>query len=331
MPRLLPLLCCLVAAPALAGVNTTLFDDGQWRVIGAPAGPDPIAVTRDGAPLGDFSALVFSYDLGLGFVPVLSLAADGTLEPRLPPPGEPGATAVLGRYFECDGPLTAPLRFAALDLPEKANSDALKLGGTLSNFDSLVSDKLKLWVVQPNANRVRVELRYKLRATRDLCVDPDRRDTQEEFRIVELQSRYLSPAAHLNDLTRYTKGTDLDCDVFGDCDFDRTSFCAALENTTGYVIDSPNRLRDRDVELFHTSNVPGATPSLAIEMFAPHPRAVKPQGFVTQSADPGAMNVAFWADWADVKREHHVGKTVGSFSFALEATPPRNPSCDRRQ
>jgi hypothetical protein len=32
-----------------------------------------------------------------------------------------------------------------------------------------------------------------------------------------------------------------------------------------------------------------------------------------------------------VKREHENGKTVGSFRFTLEAEPPRNPSCDRRQ
>ena len=139
---------------------------------------------------------------------------------------------------------------------------------------------------------MRVEFQYKLRATRDLCVDPERHDTQEEFRIVELHTRYLSPAAHLSDLTRYVKAIDLDCDSFGDCDFDRRSFCAPLENATGYVIDSPNKLHGRQVELFHTANTPGATPSLTIEMHRPNPHSVKPQGFVTESADPDARNVS---------------------------------------
>jgi hypothetical protein len=327
--RLLPLLCWLLAAPALAGGGTTLFDDGEWRAVGVGAGT--MAVIGNGAQ-GDFAALEFSYDLGAGFVPVLRLLDDGTIEPRLPPPGEPGATAVLGRYFECDGGLTGPLRFVSLELPEKAKgSGLLELTGTLSNFDSLVSDKLKIRLPRPKADRVRVELQYKLRATRDLCVDPERHDTQEEFRIVELRTRFLSPAAHQSDLTRYVKAIDLDCDLFGDCDFDRRSFCAALENVTGYVIDAPNKLRDREIGLFHTSNAPDPTPTLVIEMQKPHPGAVKPQGFVTQSADPNARNVAFWADWGDVKREHRNGKTVGSFRFTLEAEPPRNPSCDRRQ
>jgi hypothetical protein len=326
--RLLPLLCWLLAAPALAGGGATLFDDGEWRAVGMGAGS--MAVIGPGGQ-GDFAALELSYDLGMGFVPVLRLLDDGTIEPTLPPPGEPGATAVLGRYFECDAGLTDPLRFVFLALPEKAKGGRLELTGTLSNLDSLVSDKLKIDLQQPKADRVRVELRYKLRATRDLCVDPERRDTQEEFRIVELHTRFLSPAEHLSDLTRYVKAIDLDCDTFGDCDFDRRSYCAALENVTGYVIESPNRLRGREIGLFHTSNAPGPTPTLTIEMQKPNPHAVKPQGFVVQSADPGARNVTFWADWADAKRDYKNGKTLGSFRFALEAEPPRNPSCDRRQ
>jgi hypothetical protein len=329
--RLLFAVCALLAAPAFA--DTTLFDDGAWRVIGVDVGaePEPIAVTRDDAALGDFSALEFWYDLGAGFVPVLTLAAGGTIEPTLPPPGVPGATAVLARYFECDAGLTEPLRFASLELPEKAQGGDLRLRGTLSNLDSLVSDKLKLTVRKPRAELVRVELDYKLRATRDLCVDPERRDTQEEFRIVELQSRYLSPGAHLNDLARYTKGVDFDCDLFGDCDFERISLCAPLENVTGYVIDSPNRMRDRDIELFHTTDVPDETPTLSIEMSAPGPRAVKPQGFVTQSGDPDARNVALWADWVGAKRDYRSGKTVARFAFVLEAREPRAPGCDRVQ
>jgi hypothetical protein len=158
-----------------------------------------------------------------------------------------------------------PLRRLA-QLPEKTKGGGrLELTGTLSNFDSLVSDKLKLSLPPPKADRVRVELRYKLRATRDLCVDPERRDTQEEFRIVELRTRFLSPAAHQSDLTRYVKAIDLDCDLFGDCEFDRRSFCAALENVTGYVIDSPNAARP---EPFHTSNTPDSAPTLTIEMQA---------------------------------------------------------------
>jgi hypothetical protein len=330
--RALPLLLCLLAAPAFAGAGTTLLDEGPWRVIGQPAGaePQPIAVTRAAAALGDFAALEVQHDLGAGFVRILVLEANGVLAPSLPPPAEPGAVAVLARYFECDGGLTDPLRFAALELPERAKPGVLALRGTLSNFDSLVSEKLKLDVHAPEAERTRVELSYRLRATRDFCVDPMRRETDEEFRIVELQSSFLSPAAHWNDLVRYTKSTDLDCDGL-DCDFERVSLCAPLANVTGYVIDDPNRLRDRDIELFHTSPVPDPTPTLAISMQSPGPGAVKPQGFVVESDDPEERNVALWADWVEVKREHRSGKRVGRFAFTLEASAPRVPGCDRTQ
>jgi hypothetical protein len=327
MQRWLPLLLCVLAAPAFGGVGATLLDEAGWRAIGLDAGaePRPIAVTRDGAALGDFAALELWHDPGTGFARVLVLDADGTLAPSLPPPAEPGATAVLGRYFECDGGLTDPLRFAALDLPARAKAGTLVLRGTLSNFDSLVSEKLRLEVQVPSAERVRAVLSYRLRATRDFCVDPERRETEEEFRIVELHSRWVSPADHWNDLVRYTKSTDVDCDSFGDCDVERVSLCAALE-ASGYVIDDPNRLRDRDIELFHTTSLPDPTPTLAISIQAPGPRDVKPQGFLEADGD-----VAVWADWADVRREHHAGQRVGRFAFALEASAPRVPGCDRVQ
>jgi hypothetical protein len=322
--------------PALAGVSTTLFQDERWRIEGVDPGaePVPIEVTRKKVALGNFSALDFFFDRGAGFVHFLTLRADGSIEPRLPEAGLPGATAVLGRYFECGGGLTDPLRFLSLDLPKsskRGNDGYLKLRGTLSNLDSLMGDKLKLYVLAPKDDRVRLEMLYRLRATRDFCVDPARRDTEEEFRIVELQSNYLSPMQHLSDLARYVKAIDVDCNFFGDCSLDRTSQCAPLQNQTGYVIDAPKRLRDREIQLFHTSDLPGETPSLIVEMYAPSPRAVKPQGYVTASADPLERNVALWADWVDVKREHKDGKKVGWFAFALEAEAPRNPGCDRTQ
>jgi hypothetical protein len=331
--RALPLLVCLLAAPAFAGAGTTLFDDGRWRVVGLAAGaePLPIALTRDDVALGSFSALEVSYDLGTGFTRVLSLLADGRLEPTLPPPGEAGAVAVLGRYFECDGGLTGPLRIAAIELPERAKEDVLPLRGTLSNFDSLISEKLRIDVQEPREDLVRIALSYRLRATRDFCVDRERRETQEEFRIVELRSSYVSPAAHSSDLVRYVRRLELDCDPFDDCDVDRITFCVPLANETGYVIDDPKRLHHRDLELFHTSTLPDATPTLAVVMRTPSPGSVRPQGFVTASADPAARNVALWADWVESKREYRAGRTVGRVSLALEASPPRVPGCNRTQ
>jgi hypothetical protein len=77
MRILVALLCWLLAGPAWADI--TLFDDGDWRVIGVDAGaePLPIAVTKKDEPLGSFAALRFFYALDAGFVPVLTLYASG--------------------------------------------------------------------------------------------------------------------------------------------------------------------------------------------------------------------------------------------------------------
>ena len=324
------LLCSLLAGSALA--DTTLFDDGRWRVVGVDVGaePEPIAVTRQDMQLGSFAALRFFYALDAGFVPVLSLYAGGTLEPVLPPPGVPGASAVLARYSDCDVGLTPPLRFVALELPKKAGRGRFDLRGTLSNNDSLESEKLRLRLLAPKPKRVRVELRYRLVATRDFCVDHEQSEATDEFRAVELVTQYLSSQQQLSDLTRYVRDLELDCGVF-DCDVEKVWFCAALENVTGPVINSPKRLQGRDLDLLHTTSAPEPTPSLRVELRSPHPHSFKPQGAATASDDPAARNVSFWADWVDVKHEYHDGKRLGTFEFALEAESPRSRDCNRRQ
>ena len=329
MKRLVALLCCALASPALA--DTTLFDDGLWRVIGveASAEPLPIAVTQHGTPLGSFATLRFGYALDGDFAPVLALFAGGALEPSLPPPGVPGATALLARYSDCDVGLTPPLRFVTLDLPKKAKRGRFDLRGTLSNGDSLESEKLRIRLRAPKPDQVRVELRYRLVATRDFCVDRALQEATDEFRAVELVTQYLSPQQHLSDLTRYVKDVELDCDL--DCDLEKVWFCAALANETGPVIDTPKRLQDRELELLHTTSAPEPTPSLSVELRSPHPQAFKPQGSATESSDPAARNVSFWADWMGVRHQNRAGQRVGSFRFALEAQAPGGRSCDRRQ
>jgi hypothetical protein len=329
--RFLPVLLLLgLALPARA--DEILFDDGRWQVVGvdASAEPEPILVTRDGAPLGAFAALRVLYDVGAGFVPVVTLYAGGAIEPTLPPPGVPGATALLGRYADCDVGLTAPLRFTALELPAQAPASRLELRCALSNGDSLASEKLRIRVLAPTAERTRVELRYRLVAQRDLCVDASQHEATDEFRAVELLTQYLSSTQQLSDSTRYVKAVDLDCDVF-DCDLDKEWFCADLANTTGPVLDNPRRLEGRPLQLVHTTDSPAATPTLSLEARSPHFHQLKPQGSVTESSDPLARNVSFWADWVGVKRQYRAGQRVGRWHFALEALPPERRSCDHRQ
>jgi hypothetical protein len=323
------LLGCALAAPAAAQV--TLLDDGRWRVTGvADAGAPQVAVSVDDVPSGAFAALRFEYAGDSGLDEVLVLGGDGKIEPSLPG-GVPGATATLGSYWDCERGLVGPLRFVSLELPARSKkSGRLDLRGELSNLDSLRSEKLKIRIREPKPSLLRLEFRYRLRATRELCIDLERRDTFEEFRVVELGASFLGPAVHTNDLTRYVKDLRFECD-FLDCDVEKVTFCAPLVNQDGYVIDNPKRLDDEVLSLFHTSNVPAPTPTLELELRSPHPHDLKPQGFVTASSDPAQRNVAFWADWVEVRRRYAEGRKLANFKFALEAEPPRNPGCDRSQ
>ena len=323
------MLCCALAAPAAA--QGTLLEDGRWRVSGVvDSGAPQIVTSVDGLASGAFAALRFAYADGTTFHEVLVLHGDGTLEPALPG-GVPGASASLGSYWDCERGLLGPLRFVAIDLPARSRkSGVLDLGGLLSNLDSLESEKLWIRIRPPKPERLRLELRYRLRATRELCIDRVRRDTEEEFHVVELAASYLGPGVNTNDLTRYVKDVRLDCDGF-DCDLDKRTFCAPLSNETGYVIDKPHRLESRVLSLFHTSDAPAPTPTLELELRAPNPHNLKPQGFVTESSDPAERNVAFWADWVEVRSRYAAGRKLASFRFALEAELPRSPSCDRVQ
>jgi hypothetical protein len=323
------LACWALGAPAAAQV--TLLDDGRWRIVGEPDASAPqIAVSVDDAPAGAFAALRLEYATDLAFDEVLVLRGDGRIEPALPG-GATGASASLGSYWDCERGLVGPLRFVSLELPSRSRkSGQLELRGELSNLDSLRSEKLRLRIRPPKPQRLRLELRYRLMATRDLCIDPVARDTQEEFRVVELAANFLGPGEHTNDLARYVKDLRLDCDFF-ECEIDRVTFCAPLVNETGYVIDRPRRLETRVLTLFHTSDAPAPTPSLELELRAPSPHNVKPQGFVTASSDPAGRNVAFWADWVEVDGRYRAGRKLASFHFALEAEPPRRPDCDRVQ
>jgi hypothetical protein len=323
------LLCSALAAPAAAQV--TLLDDGRWRVTGvADAAAPQIAVSVDEVSAGSFAELRFAFSDGGGFDEVLVLRGDGALTPALPG-GPPGASASFGSYWDCEAGLVGPLRFVSLELPARSKkSGVLDLRGELSNLDSLVSEKLKLRIRKPKPDKTRLELRYRLRTTRELCIDKARQDTAEEFHIVEFDANFLGPNVHSNDLTRYVKDLRFECDGL-DCDVDRVSFCAPLVNQTGYVLDNPQRFEDERMWLFHTSDAPAATPTLLLELRKPSFRHAKPQGHVTESFDPTARNVQFWADWVKVNGQYGAGKKLSNFRFALEAEPPRDPSCDRTQ
>ena len=64
-------------------------------------------------------------------------------------------------------------------------------------------------------------------------------------------------------------------------------------------------------------------------MRKPHPRTIKPQGFVTETSDPSEHNVDVWADWVEIRGRTGADRKLGNFRFDLDVLPPREPGCDR--
>jgi len=321
----------LVAAwPALA--DTNLFDNGTWSVIGVE-GSDPaahqIAVTVDKQPAGAYSELVLQFNFaGIGPTPTCQISGEGPIRMLLPAPSVPGGVFYLSSYWECGLGLIRPVAITELSFQTKGNAKSpLKVTGQLSNFDSLASSKLKLEFFPAETNRVQADLRYQLRATRDICVDLSGHDNQDEFRVASMAANYLSAASNQNDLVRYTRIQSKNCDPWTGCHTSRGTFCADLLNESGYLYPTSHRLGGPTLSLFHTQPVPAATPTLAVDFLSPH--GFKPQAFIAPVSDDVTPNVLVWANWLKVKDKYRSRHKLSSFHVVLTARDPDKPACDQ--
>ncbi|HUK82976.1 MAG TPA: hypothetical protein VLZ12_10135 [Verrucomicrobiae bacterium] len=325
---------CL-AISFIGRADTNLYDDGTWFVDGATdPGPNPsdIVVTMDGATIGVFSEMKLYFNVpNVGTAQVFSIKGNGTLQPSLPPPGEPGGVFQMAGYWDCEQGLIPAVVIQEIALPSKGSKKGLlQMSGQISNLNSMQADDLTLKFYPVETDSVRVRVSYQLKATRDFCVDQTKDDTQEEFYAVTMLSNYLSSEANENNQVRYVKIKDKICSGF-DCVTKKKSFCADLINQDGYIINTPRRLGKPDMFLMHTSPVPRNTPTLMVSFRAPSKRSIKPQGYVTASTDPAAQNVSFWGNWVDVKHQYKARHKVGRFRFTLEIEPPQERNCDREQ
>jgi hypothetical protein len=327
----------LVLSGALPGyADTNLFSDGTWIVDGATdPGPNPseINVVTNALPAGAFSELKFYCNIDdTNLVQVFSIKGNGTFQPTLPPPGETGGAYTIGSYWDCDQGFIGSMAVTELALGGKPKGNGrLQVQGKLSNRNSMQSDDLTL-VFQPvETNSVRVDVSYKLIATRDFCVDRANEDAEDEFRVVSMQANYLSPETNDNDLVRYQKVVEKVCIGF-DCSVTKKhSYCVAITNGMGYVINNPRQLADRDVSFFHTQTTPRNTPTLQVSFRSPAKRSMKLQGFVSQTSDPSEPNVQLWGNWMGVRGHYNGGQKIGNFRYTLKAEAPRLPNCDRVQ
>lgn len=327
------------AAVAILGVafasstlaDTTIYDDGTWRVVGADdLGPDPvpIALSVGGVPSGNFSELKVYRAFEGGMPQAFSVKGNGALLATTPPTGVFGGTFHLTQYWDCfDGP-SPSLAFLALDIePATGNARQLNARGRISNGDSLEASDLSLKFEVDNDSTARIDVRYTLYALRDLCLDPFRRELKDAFRAVRITSNYLSPTVHENDGVRVVGVVGKVCDCC-DCYKLSGSICSDFVNTTDYVYSSPIRLANETIFLLHSHIGPANTPTLKITVKSPSKKKLSVQGFVTETDDPNEENVEVWINWDKAKKNYRAGKKIGVFQFVLSARIPEPKNCD---
>jgi hypothetical protein len=323
----------LVAAlPAAA--QTGLFDNGTWSLIGIE-GVDPsahkIAVTVDKQAVGAFSQLVLRYNFeNFGPSATCQISGEGPIRMLMPPPSAPGGHFELASYWDCTAGLVPGVAFTEIEFQTKGNAKRpLKATGKLSNFDSLEATKVKMQFPPADTNRVAFEMKYQLRATRDICVDVSGHDNQDEFRTATISANYLSAETNQNDLVRYTRIKDKKCDPYSGCHLSKETYCAPLLGESGYLFGSPRPMADPTLTLFHSSSLPLPTPSLAIDLNSPSRKSLKPQAFIAPVADTEVENIVVWANWLNVKKEYRARHKLSNFRVTLFARDPRKPSCDQ--
>src|ERR1017187_1711603 len=136
----------LLGICAIAGRNafadTNLVDNGFWVIDGTDdTGPNPtnVALTVNGHPVGSFSELILSYNVGgSGVVAVATIKGSGGIRLSLPPPGVFGGTFFTTGYQDCDEGLIPTMSIIQLDIrtrPGKRGDAQLK--GKISNFTSM--------------------------------------------------------------------------------------------------------------------------------------------------------------------------------------------------
>ncbi len=319
----------LLTQTALA--DTTLYDDGAWRVVGAN---DPatnaavITVLVGGEPAGEFSELKIFRAFSSGLPQVVSLKGSGAFRATPPPAGEFGGTFYLTQIWDCFSGPTPDLAFVQLDIqPNKNNRRYLKMRGQLSNGASLQAGNLRLrFEVTDDAN-VLANFRYSLFATADICVDPWRRQLKEAFRLARIQCNFLSSSVHQNDGARAIGVVGEVCDCCG-CRDITGSICAPFVNVTDYVFSPPVEMGDRALTAFHSHPGPANTPALRIAVRKPGLRRLWAQGFLTATDDATTQNVGLWVHWGGAADNYRAGQKLGSFDYTLSARIPETFRCD---
>jgi len=312
--------------------DTNLLDNGFWVVDGTDdTGPNPTNITLsvDGHSVSSFSELVLSYNVGgSGVVAVCTIKGSGGIRLSLPPPGEFGGTFFTTGYEDCDDGLIPTMSFVELDIrAKKGQKGDLQLKGRISNFTSMEAKDFKMRFSPPDVDSTSVDVQYTLFATRDICVNQTNSAMADDLHAVSMAANYLSPSEQENDLARYVRISSKTCFFYG-CVVNKKSVCESLVDTNGFLINTPRALGTSSMLLVHTQPLPRNTPTLSVQFHTPSHGSIKPQGFVTESADPTEQNITLWGNWGPAKASYRNKQRIEKFRYTLSVVPPRTYGCD---
>jgi hypothetical protein len=320
----------LAALAALA--DTNLVTTRTWVVDGADASaPDArkINIVVDRAPVGAFSELKFYFNFdGTNAMQVFSVKGSGVIRPSLPPPGVPGGAFLLTGYWDCDAGFIDDMNITDLEFRSRGGSKTLLAHGKIANGDSLEANDLMLKFHPAQTNDIAVDVRYRLVATRDFCVDMTHHPAQEEFQVARMIANFISAQTNQNNRIRLVKLDSRICDPYTGCHSSKSSLCADLANTNQYVFGKPRLLADDALVLLHTNQSPYNTPTLAINFHSPIHSQLRAQGHLTTTDDPTVPNVTVWGNWVGAHKRYKSRRSVGRFRYTLEARDPNDPHCD---
>jgi hypothetical protein len=325
------MLWLIVALSARCAADTVLYNDGVWVVNGidqAGTNLNRIAVSVGGEPAGSYTELAVFRSFGGGFPQVYSIKADGGLQPAVPASGVLGGTFQLGGYSDCFAGKRLDLRFVTLNLqPNTTKFNSLVFNGVVSNGSTLQATDYCMTLSLPNDNTVRMDVRYALYATANLCVDQFEQQSGQGFLAVRIASNYISNQIMDNDGMRVKGFLGPFCDCCG-CWWERGYICANFTNQTGSVLPYPAAMAGSRLLMLHRQVGPNNTAALSIDLKSPSRSGCTVQGSTVLSDDPSTNNVEIWINWDKAKPQYAVGQKVRTFRFRFEAEVPQPERCD---
>jgi len=330
-----PVLGCFLSLKlvfaACCTADTVLYDDGVWIVTGidqADLSLNRIDVSIDGQPAGSFTELTIQYSFAGTFPLVYSIQADGGLSPAVPPTGVVGGTFHLTGYWDCFAGQQPDLRIINLNIqPNTKNFKYLKFNGALSNGTSLQATDLTLKLYVPDDNSVRMDVRYTMYATSNICVDQGRQQTGEGFQIARIASNYISNKIMDNDGMNMKAFLGPYCGCCG-CKWKKGYLCANFVDETGYLLPYFAWMANAELLMLHAQPGPQNTPALSISVKKPGRSNCGVQGYTVFTTDPSEDNVNLWINWGKAKSQYAPGQKVQAVRLNLVGELPQPESCD---